>query len=222
MDTVNLTKVELRAHQIWAVLLLAARNRQTITYGMLGKFVGGIGAHHFGRMLAVVARYCEEKRYPPLTVIVVSKNSGKPSEDSGFPKDSNLVLDSTVILKRTQDVFLHPWDDDLLEDGHPDVEDFHRVWERTLDMSPFGGGGKDRSEGRGEEKGEEKGDRNKSIARHPVISAKAEILKNPSIPAKAGISAAIAAFADRRPFRFAEFPADAGRDSRFRGNGIIF
>ena len=33
---------------------------------------------------------------------------------------------------------------------------------------------------------------------------------------------AIAAFADRRCwcFRFAEFPADAGRDSRFRGNGI--
>ena len=40
--------------------------------------------------------------------------------------------------------------------------------------------------------------------------------------AKAGISAAIAAFADRRCwcFRFAEFPANAGRDSRFRGNGI--
>ena len=45
---------------------------------------------------------------------------------------------------------------------------------------------------------------------------------SPSIPAKAGISAAIAAFADRRPFRFAEFPADAGRDSRFRGNGMFF
>ena len=45
-----------------------------------------------------------------------------------------------------------------------------------------------------------------------------------SIPAKAGISAAIAAFADRRHwrFRFAEFPADAGRDSRFRGNGRFF
>ena len=37
---------------------------------------------------------------------------------------------------------------------------------------------------------------------------------NPSIPAKAGISAAIAAFADRRPLQcsaFAEFPADAGK-----------
>ena len=44
---------------------------------------------------------------------------------------------------------------------------------------------------------------------------------NPSIPAKAGISAA----KPHSPtgdigFRFAEFPADAGRDSRFRGNGI--
>ena len=45
---------------------------------------------------------------------------------------------------------------------------------------------------------------------------------NPSIPAKAGISAAIAAFADRRPLQcsaFAEFPADAGRDSCLRRNG---
>ena len=46
----------------------------------------------------------------------------------------------------------------------------------------------------------------------------------PSIPAKAGISrGGIVRHASPQAtlhFRFAEFPADAGRDSRFRGNGI--
>ena len=46
----------------------------------------------------------------------------------------------------------------------------------------------------------------------------------PSIPAKAGISrGGIVRHASPQAtlhFRFAEFPANAGRDSRFRGNGI--
>ena len=53
------------------------------------------------------------------------------------------------------------------------------------------------------------------------VKKRISILAPSSIPAKAGISAATAAFADRRHwcFCFAEFPAGAGRDSRFRGNG---
>ena len=129
MDTVDLTKTELRAHQIWALLLLAAKNRQTITYGMLGKLVGRVPANGFGNMLAVIARYCEDNRYPPLTVLVVEKDSGKPSEDSGFPKDSKLLLDSNLILRRFQEVFFYDWENNLWENGHPDVEDFQEVWE---------------------------------------------------------------------------------------------
>ena len=122
----NLTKTELRAHQIWATLLLAARNRQTITYKMLGISVGGITPRGLYDMLAVVAEYCEEKKYPPLTVIVVEGHTGRPSAKSGFD-------DPDQILKDFQRVFSHDWEKTLKKDKHPSVEDFRRIWKTMRD-----------------------------------------------------------------------------------------
>ena len=117
----NMTKTELRAHQIWAVLLLAAMNRQTITYEMLGRFVGGIKPRGFRNMLAVVADYCEKKDYPPLTVIVVGEKSGKPG------KKSSLSDDPDEVLQRFQMVFSYNWEKNS---RHPSPEDFREIWER--------------------------------------------------------------------------------------------
>lgn len=77
-----------RALQIWQVLISAAHNRQTITYedlakligmGEKGLFVTGGSTGPLGR----VSWYCERKDYPPLTCLVVGKNTGRPGTE--FP-----------------------------------------------------------------------------------------------------------------------------------------
>ena len=123
MDTINLTKTELRAHQIWAVLLLLAKNRQIITYGGLGKLVGGVAASGFGDMFRVISRYCGDKDYPQITVLVVDKETAKPSKGSGFSDDDD------EIQERFQKVFSYNWESALRKDKHPSVADFHRIWE---------------------------------------------------------------------------------------------
>ena len=65
----------------------------------------------------------------------------------------------------------------------------------------------------------------RNLARSPsFIPVPVFHFRPPSIPAKAGISrGGIVRHASPQAtlhFRFAEFPANAGRDSRFRGNGI--
>jgi len=74
-------KTSERACQIWAVLAWAARNRQTLTYGDLGKLLG-VPAAGLGNLLEPIQSYCLVEKLPPLTVIVVQKESGLPG--SGF------------------------------------------------------------------------------------------------------------------------------------------
>lgn len=70
-----------RASQIWAVLALAAAHRQTLTYSQVadatGAFRGGIG-----QLLEPIQSFCIENRLPPLTILVVQRESGLPG--SGF------------------------------------------------------------------------------------------------------------------------------------------
>jgi hypothetical protein len=68
-----------RAVQAWQILVGAAMNRQTVTYGglsklMYGKEAAGVLAHILGH----VAFYCEDNSFPPLTTLVVGKEAGKP------------------------------------------------------------------------------------------------------------------------------------------------
>lgn len=70
-----------RACQIWSVLALAARNRQTITYSDLGKLIG-VPAAGLGGLLEPIQSYCLLEKLPPLTVLVVRADSGLPG--SGF------------------------------------------------------------------------------------------------------------------------------------------
>ena len=79
-----------RALQIWQVLIGAAHNRQTLTYEMLGKM---IGLPHFGlaNPLEEVQSHCRQNGLPPLTVLVVSKETGRPSE--GYTQVSEESVD---------------------------------------------------------------------------------------------------------------------------------
>lgn len=82
-----------RSPQIWQVLIGAARNRQTLTYEMVGEMVG-IPAVAVGNCLDPIQSFCHEKGLPPLTVLVVGKNTGHvsggyvPASEEGADRES--------------------------------------------------------------------------------------------------------------------------------------
>jgi hypothetical protein len=63
-----------RAAQIWLLLLLSARNHQTLTYGMLAELIG-VSPVGLGQLLEPVQSYCLLKSVPPLIVLVVSSKT---------------------------------------------------------------------------------------------------------------------------------------------------
>jgi hypothetical protein len=70
-----------RAAQFWAVLAFAATHHQVITYPILSKLVG-MPNPALGKMLAPIQTFCEKKKLPPLTALVVKDTSGIPG--TGF------------------------------------------------------------------------------------------------------------------------------------------
>jgi hypothetical protein len=76
-----------RAIQAWVILVSCAKNRQTITYGELGKkmFAGGKGAGVLAQTLGRIHYYCDSKNLPPLNALVVSLGKGKPGVSIPLP-----------------------------------------------------------------------------------------------------------------------------------------
>ena len=71
-----------RAVQAWQILIGAAMHRQTLTYEglsvlMYQKEAAGV----LNSVLGHVAFFCIENNLPPLTAIVVGKNSGTPGDE---------------------------------------------------------------------------------------------------------------------------------------------
>ncbi len=68
-----------RALQIWQILIAMAANRQTTTYNALAQKLGYQGAGQFmSGLLDPVMLYCQANSLPPLTVLVVNQETGKP------------------------------------------------------------------------------------------------------------------------------------------------
>ena len=67
---------EVRAQQIYQILISAAHNRQIISYKLLAKLVGFGGPGVFGDMLGCIAYWCDERKLPPLTALVVNEKTG--------------------------------------------------------------------------------------------------------------------------------------------------
>jgi hypothetical protein len=92
-------KVEERAAQIWPVLALAARNRQVLTYEIVGKLIS-VSPPGLGQLLEPIQSYCLLQKFPPLSVLVVSQNTGEPG--GGF-------VAASEIAKAQQEVFRYDW-----------------------------------------------------------------------------------------------------------------
>jgi putative restriction endonuclease len=88
-----------RAIQIYQVLTACAHSRQILTYELLGKRIG-MPARGLAPHLAHLMKYCKKKELPPITVLVVQTESGKPGE--GFTTFDDLHRDR-------ERVFNHDW-----------------------------------------------------------------------------------------------------------------
>ncbi len=97
-----------RAAQIWSALALAARNRQVLTYDIVSRLTG-VPRQGLRRLLVPIQSYCLLTRLPPLTILVVSEETGIPG--TGFIAAQN--------IPRTQvEVFAFDW----LAHGAPSPE----------------------------------------------------------------------------------------------------
>lgn len=67
-----------RAQQIWPILVAAAAERRILTYGMVAHLIGYKVSVALGEPLFHIKHWCEVNALPPLTVIVVNKETGKP------------------------------------------------------------------------------------------------------------------------------------------------
>ena len=103
-------KIIERAVQAWAVLAWAAHNGQTMTYKQLEQ-VTGMPAAGLGRVLDPIEIYCVAKNLPPLTAIVVQKDTGLPGSGFTAAKPVELATEWTR-------VFEYDW----LKHGNPQVE----------------------------------------------------------------------------------------------------
>lgn len=68
-----MTKFE-RASQLWAILALAATNRQVLIYELVSRLTG-IPRPAIGGFLDPIQTYCQDKQIPPLTSIVASEKT---------------------------------------------------------------------------------------------------------------------------------------------------
>jgi len=121
-DAVGMNRYQ-RAHQLWSVLILAAKNRQILTYAMAGK-ITGLPPAALGKHLYPIQYYCQQQKpeLPPLTVLVVQ-------QDSGLPGEGLMVAD---FAKSIQEVFNFDWFMHKAPKSKmgPDAEDFQRATEQ--------------------------------------------------------------------------------------------
>ena len=88
-----------RSRQLWQLLIGAARLRQTMTYSTAAELIG-MGAGTLSQPLDLIMRYCHHHSLPPLTVLVVNQETGRPG------------LGLTTLEELNQDrerVFNFPW-----------------------------------------------------------------------------------------------------------------
>ena len=106
-----MTKYE-RAQQLWSILVLAAKNRQVLTYGIIEKSTGLVRPS-IGGMLSPIQNYCLNRDKPPLTILVVKDKSGIPGDGFIAAKD---------IPQAQQEVFAYDW----LKWGCPQTAEFEK------------------------------------------------------------------------------------------------
>jgi hypothetical protein len=102
-----------RAAQLWAILALAAKNRQVLTYDIVSK-LSGVPRPAIGGFLEPIQTFCTRKGLEPLTILVVSEDTGLPGV--GFTAAAD-------IPRTLQAVFAYDW----LAFGAPSPENIESI-----------------------------------------------------------------------------------------------
>ncbi len=71
------------AQQIWLILAAHAVMKNTLYYENLADLMGRPGQWHIlGNYLKIIENYCRKNGLPPLTCIIVRKDTGRPGNGS--------------------------------------------------------------------------------------------------------------------------------------------
>lgn len=92
--------------------------QRTITYSELGVSLGRTGASpglRLGSDLAKLEEWLKEHALPPLTFLVVSKTTGRPSDQGSFGGVPFANYSSEEIERQQQACFDHIWDETRLK-----------------------------------------------------------------------------------------------------------
>ncbi len=100
-----------RSLQIWMLLVCAARERRSYTYGNIANILGMGGAGVMAQFLGPIMHFCERSGYPPLTVLVVN-------QETGLPGDGLITLEE--LNQDREKVFRFDW----FEIEPPETNDF--------------------------------------------------------------------------------------------------
>jgi hypothetical protein len=84
------------AARLGPILVSAALNRQTYTYGMVSQHLG-VPANGLAQILGHIMVYCRVKGLPPLTVLVVNAETGKPG--LGLETSTDFDLDRERVYR---------------------------------------------------------------------------------------------------------------------------
>ncbi|MCI0534809.1 MAG: hypothetical protein L0Z50_06250 [Verrucomicrobiales bacterium] len=103
-----------RAAQLWSVLALAARMQHILSYELAGRLTG-LPRQSVGDFLYPIQDYCLQNNLPPLTALVVSEQTGLPSE--GF-------IAAQDVLPAQNRVFVFDW----VARGAPSSEELERAY----------------------------------------------------------------------------------------------
>lgn len=108
-------KLHARAVQIYAILISAAHNRQTLTYGMVADLLDYKGAGVLDRQLGLIMNWCADNDLPPLTVLVVNSETGLPGE--GLVRINELHSDRELVFNYSWFALVPPSIDELASYG---------------------------------------------------------------------------------------------------------
>jgi len=113
-----------RALQCWLILIAKAHTHSIITYEELAKLLGYPTPNPLSYILGNIMFYCMQNDLPPLTSIVVNKNTGMPG--GGFIAEKPSDIPSKQIS-----VFHFHWFDII----PPTIEDFKESYSQEKNNS---------------------------------------------------------------------------------------
>ncbi len=91
------------AHLTWPILVRTATDRTISTYGEIAAELGYRGARPVNKALDPIQELCREKGWPPLTILVVNQQTGRPGPGFiAWPGDFN---------EGKELVYNHDWQD---------------------------------------------------------------------------------------------------------------